>query len=86
MLRTGDFKTIYAVDRVWVFSRKLDNDVAYVGFNTAAEIARITIDKGASESFEVRVVWPAEGCQIIEQSPADVTIELGPQTGCVLMS
>jgi cyclomaltodextrinase len=58
ILRTGTFHSLYAEDRVYAFSRKLDDQEAIVIFNTATSAISLSIPVQGIDATTMFQVWP----------------------------
>ncbi|MEM8486144.1 MAG: glycoside hydrolase family 13 protein [Bacteroidota bacterium] len=85
VLRTGDFKTLYAAGRQWVFRRKLANQAAFVGFNTADAEAIFQFYTDMVLGADMKVLWPAEGCRIVNHAASQITVRVQARTPFLIM-
>ncbi len=85
VLRTGDFKTLYATGRQWVFQRKLADQAAFVGFNSAHAESTFQFNTDLLEGADLAIQWPAEGCAIVDQSGSQITVRVKARTAFVFV-
>lgn len=86
VLRTGDFSTLYAAGRQWVYRRRLGSQSAFVGFNAAAKASTFQFDTGMNDSAGLVVHWSVGGCKITAQSGTHVSVRVSPRTAFVLLN
>ncbi len=85
VLRTGDFKTLYATGRQWVFQRKLADQAAFVGFNSAHAESTFQFNTDLLEGADLAIQWPAEGCAIVDRSGSQITVRVKARTAFVFV-
>jgi cyclomaltodextrinase len=86
VLRTGTFKPLYAQDRVYAFSRKLDQQEAIVVFNTATKTTSQKIVLQDLHSTTFQQIWPENDDHIYHVANSQLELTLPTREALVLIS
>ena len=81
VLRVGDVRVLHTTDRQAIFLRHTDTHEAVVAFNTAPELAHLTLPAPALEGVSYRAVWPPERSASLD--PSDPTVSLPARSAAV---
>jgi cyclomaltodextrinase / maltogenic alpha-amylase / neopullulanase len=86
VLRTGDFRFIYAEDDTVVYRRRLDGVEALIALNAGKSKRSINLLGTDLLHSTYQQIWPQIGTATLEMEGANLHLELGQQTGLVLVS
>ena len=86
VLRTGDYRVLYAAGDVFVFRRRTSAAQALVCFNTAysSQPLELTLTEGAEAPF--RQIWPSEQPLPFSQQENQVQLTLPPRSSAVFIT
>ncbi len=86
VLRTGTFQSLYAVDSVYAFYRRLDQQEAVVIFNSGSNTTTEKIPASNVEANVLAQVWPGKAARSYQINQGRLELTLPAREAVVLMS